>query len=191
VLTVFLLRKPSAAALARLVERESHCPLTYPELGATDRTLPPGYRHDHWETELGEFSQERFDRLAGALNHWQAQLGSGMTIFPGEPVRPGLTFALSFRLPAGYVAAAGRVIYVTDEPARRGFAYGTLPSHPEQGEESFHVTRRGPSIVFEVTAFSRPQQLIVWLGAPVGRALQLRYNHSYLRAMRQAAEGLD
>ena len=32
-----------------------------------------------------------------------------------------------------------RVVYVVDEPDRRGFAYGTLPGHPESGEELFLV----------------------------------------------------
>jgi uncharacterized protein (UPF0548 family) len=184
---VFSLRKPSAAALARLVDQQSHLPLTYPELGATARTMPPGYRHGHWETGLGEFSQERFDRLADALFSWQAHRGSGMTIYPGEPARPGLTFALSFRLPAGWVAAAGRVVYVTREPGRCGFAYGTLPGHPEQGEEAFEVVRQGQRIVFTVCAFSRPGHPLVKLGAPVGRALQGRVNQAYLGAMRAAA----
>lgn len=35
--------------------------------------------------------------------------------------------------------AAGRCI---DEPDRQGFAYGTLPGHPESGIEQFTLTRR-------------------------------------------------
>ena len=49
-------------------------------------------------------------------------------------------------------------MYVIDEPDIRGFAYGTLPGHPESGEERFAV-RYDPetSAVFaEVSAFSRP-----------------------------------
>ena len=37
------------------------------------------------------------------------------------------------------IATPCRVVYVIDEPSRRGFAYGTLPGHPESGEEAFIV----------------------------------------------------
>ena len=39
----------------------------------------------------------------------------------------------------GPLRAPCRVVYVVDEPDRRGFAYGTLPGHPETGEELFAV----------------------------------------------------
>ena len=39
----------------------------------------------------------------------------------------------------GPVRAPCRVVYVVDEPDRRGFAYGTLPGHAESGEELFMV----------------------------------------------------
>ncbi len=151
--------------------------------------MPPGYHHGYWETGLGQFSEERFSRLSDALINWQVQIGCGIAIYPEEPVRPGLTFALSFRLPAaGWVAAAGRVVYVTREPGRCGFAYGTLPQHPEQGEEAFTVVRQGEQILFRVCAFSRPQHPLVKLGGPAGRVLQQRVNHAYLRAMREAGQ---
>jgi uncharacterized protein (UPF0548 family) len=61
-----------------------------------------------------------------------------------------------------------RVVHVVDEPRRRGFAYGTLPGHPEQGEESFMV-RHEPdgSVVLRIAACS-------WPARPSGR---LRFQH--------------
>ena len=42
----------------------------------------------------------------------------------------------------GPVRAPCRVVYVVDEPDRRGFAYGTLPGHPEiDGELAKPKTR--------------------------------------------------
>lgn len=181
-------RQPSAQALARLVDEQAGRELTYSEHGATQGAMPPGYHHHEWETELGTFRQEAFDLLADGLAHWLVQRRSGITIFPDEPVRPGLTFAFWFRLPAGYVTATGRVVYVTNEPDLRGFAYGTLPDHPERGEEAFHLARKGSEMVFRVRAFSRPRHPLARLGAPVSRALQVRMNRSYLSAMRVAAE---
>jgi uncharacterized protein (UPF0548 family) len=186
---VFSLRKPSAGKLARLVAEQSELELTYPEQGATEGEMPAGYHHDQWQADLGPFSEDKFERLAAGLSRWQVQLGSGMTITPAGPVSPGLTFALSFGLTDdfGYAVASGRVVYVTEEPDRAGFAYGTMPDHPERGEEAFHLVRQGASLLFVVRAFSRPQHPLARLGAPVARIMQRRMNHRYLAVMRAAA----
>ncbi len=50
-----------------------------------------------------------------------------------------------------------RVVYVIDEPDRRGAAFGTLPGHPLSGEELFLVERRPDgSVWFTVRILSRP-----------------------------------
>ena len=139
------------------------------------------------EIDLGAFDERTFCRLAAALQRWQPQRGAGFTIVPGGHVTAGLTFALVVPLPVGYVTGAGRVVYVTDEPEGYGFAYGTLPVHPEQGEEAFHIASRGGRLVFTVTAFSRPRHPAARIGGPLTRALQLRANRSYLAAMRRVA----
>jgi uncharacterized protein (UPF0548 family) len=181
------LSPPSLEALSRLVRAQGALGLTYTEVGATSAVLPAGYHHDRWEADLGSFDESRFARSVGALRQWEAQQGAGLTIFPGEDVKPGATFALVIRLPIGFVTAAGRVVYVVDEPGHYGFAYGTLPAHPEQGEEAFHIERDGDRLRFRVVAFSRPRHPAARLGAPVSRLLQRRTIRSYLSAMRQAA----
>jgi uncharacterized protein (UPF0548 family) len=105
-------------------------------------------------------------------------------------VRPALTFAFWFRLAGAYVTAAGRVVYVTNDADHRGFAYGTLPQHPEQGEEAFHLVREGSRLLFRVTAFSRPRHPLARAGAPATRVIQLHMNQAYLRAMRSAAASI-
>ncbi len=82
--------------------------------------------------------------------------------------------------------APGRVAYLLDEPSRTGFAYGTLPGHPERGEEAFLVIRADGRLRFEVVAFSKPRDPLTRLGAPVARALQRRTINGYLRAMETA-----
>jgi uncharacterized protein (UPF0548 family) len=179
---------PSSQALSGLIREQGAQELTYREVGATTAVpMPAGYQHDRWETDLGSFDEGRFARSAGALRQWEVQRGAGLTIFPGEDVEPGATFALVIRLPIGFATAAGRVVYVIDEPGHYGFAYGTLPAHPEQGEEAFHVERDGDRLRFRVVAFSRPRDPLARLGAPVSRFLQRRTNKAYLAAMRQAA----
>jgi uncharacterized protein (UPF0548 family) len=183
---VFLQRTaPSLDDLSRLVDAERSSELTYREVGATasPESRPPGYRHDRWTADLGTWTADAFGRAAAAVGHWQLQRSAGLTIYPGDPVRAGATFALVFRLGAFYVVAAGRIVYVTSEPHRFGFGYGTLPTHPEQGEEAFHVVRQGSRLLLEIVAFSRPRHPLARLGAPVTRAVQMRVTRRYLSAL--------
>ena len=184
-LRLIRLRRPSVAQLRDFVADQSAKELTYHEIGATRGTLPPGYVHDRESADLGPFDEATFGRAAAALLSWQVQARAGLTVYADDQVQVGATFALLMRLPvAGYALAAGRVVYVLDEPDRRGFSYGTLPGHPEQGEEAFAVVRRGDRLVFEVTAFSRPRHLLARLGKPVSRLLQRQTTRRYLAAMR-------
>lgn len=98
------------------------------------------------------------------------------------------TFVLVLPLPVGYVTAAGRVVYVLEEPGRSGFGYGTLPCHPERGEEAFAVIRQGDRIRFEITAFSRPAHPLAKFGSPVTRLFQRHATKAYLDAMRRALD---
>jgi uncharacterized protein (UPF0548 family) len=187
---MFSVRRPTTADLARVVADQATSKLTYADHGATLGSRPAGYRHDQWNADLGSYDESAFDRLGAAIVDWQVQRAAGLTIYPADPVRPGLTFALSFRLSGVYVVAAGRVVYLTREPGRRGFAYGTLPQHPEEGEEAFHVVRDGSRMMLQITAFSRPRHPLARAGAPVTRLVQVRMNNAYLQSMRAVARSL-
>ena len=83
--------------------------------------------------------------------------------------------------------AACRIVAVVDEPRRFGFAYGTLPLHPESGEEAFLVDRGEDDVVrFRVVAASRPAHPLARLGAPVARRVQRRITAGYLEGLRRA-----
>ena len=177
-------RAPSPALLSEFVAEQAKQDLSYREIGATRAELPPGYVHDRESADLGPFDSATFDRAGTALTSWQVQAGAGLTVFPGDPVAMGDTFALVIRLPVGaYAVAAGRVVFVQDEPGRRGFGYGTLPGHVEQGEEAFAVVRRGDRMYFEITAFSRPRHPLARAGKPVSRLLQRQTTSRYIDAM--------
>jgi uncharacterized protein (UPF0548 family) len=65
--------------------------------------------------------------------------------------------ALAAPLPLGWIEVVCRVVDVVDEPDRFGFAYGTLPVHPDQGEESFTVALLPDGgVVFEIIRCDEP-----------------------------------
>jgi uncharacterized protein (UPF0548 family) len=87
------------------------------------------------------------------------------------------------------LAAPCRIVSVIDEQTRWGFAYGTLPSHPEQGEESFIVsTSPDGTVRLEIVAFSRPGNSLVRLSGPIARGIQRWGTNGYLRALRKFVE---
>jgi uncharacterized protein (UPF0548 family) len=180
--------EPGDAAIQRALSRDEEAELTYRDVGATVRgEMPSGYRHDRWVVDLGPDVDGRFERCGEAVLHWEAQRGAGIRVVPDEPAAPDLTFVLVLRLPLGFVLATARVVHVVHTDERIGFAYGTLPAHPEEGEEIFMVERSDGRVTFELAAFSRPRDPLARLGAPFTRWMQLRTNRTYLDALRQVA----
>ena len=161
--------------------------LTYPEIGATAGELPDGYQHLHAARVVGS-GRELFDRCAETVMTWGVQRGSGLLVVPGSRVTVGAENRIGLRLGPLRTWAPCRVVYVVEEPERRGFAYGTLTGHPECGEESFVVSiDEDGSVQFDVTAFSRPARWFARLGGPVTRLIQRRVTWRYLDAVYPAA----
>ena len=158
---------------------------SYPEIGATRDALPDGYHHLHRDVTIGR-GRRCFTEIADAVETWQVQLGAGLRVFASEEtVEAGTVARVSVGVGPLRVDAPVRVVYVVDEPDRRGFAYGTLVGHPESGEELFCVElRHNNSVVFTVTAFSRPQTLPARIAGPLGRYGQSFITDRYLGAMR-------
>jgi uncharacterized protein (UPF0548 family) len=99
-------------------------------------------------------------------------------------VRPGDTANLAIPFGPFRVHAPVRVVYVIDQPTRRGFAYGTLPGHPESGEESWILDRADDgSIWLTIRAFSRPSSRFWWAVYPVLRLAQEAFTRRYERAL--------
>lgn len=158
--------------------------LTYPEVGATRTALPAGYHHVRREAVLGTGSG-CFLRATEQLFSWQLQRRAGVRVVPSA-ARVGEHVVAQLLLGVGKLAitAPVRVVYVVDEPTRKGFAYGTLPGHPERGEESFVVEHRlDDTVAVVITAFSRPDSLQARLGAPVAAVVQRLITGRYLRSL--------
>jgi uncharacterized protein (UPF0548 family) len=181
-------RRPSARALQQLLARARIDAPTYAEVGATrSATLPARYRHDRSEIELGR-GDDVFLRAVRALRGWQAQAGAGIEVVPPDAwVDDEETVLLLIRVGVFWATAPCRVVYITDDPDRFSFAYGTLPGHPEVGEVAFSIDRDSAgSVSFRVTSFSRPADPLARFGAPLARRLQKRVTRDYLKALRAA-----
>jgi uncharacterized protein (UPF0548 family) len=159
----------------------SALPLTYAEVGATAGPLPEGYHHLHKSAVIGR-GRRRFNEAAAGVMRWGMLRGAGAGVQPTtEIARVGSEVIVQL----GPVQVPCRVVYVIDEPDRRGFAYGTLPGHAESGEELFAV-RYDPAtetVYAEVTAFSRHGTWWSRLASPVTSLIQRVVTNRYLKAL--------
>ena len=156
-------------------------PLTYSQVGATAGEMPADFRQVRASRRIGS-GRERFDAAAAAVMHYGMLRGAGLRVSASTEMAKVGSDVLG-RL--GPFLAPCRVVYVIDEPNRRGFAYGSLPGHAVRGEEMFAV-RYDPAdngVYAEVAAFSRPATWWSRLGTPVLSAAQKVVTRRYLRAV--------
>lgn len=172
----------------RAVLAELHAaPLSYPEHGATAGALPPGYGHLRRRSRVGG-GPGALERAADALYGWRMHSGAGLVVAADGPAEVGRTVVLGLGRPLSLVLPC-RVVWRIDEEHRRGFAYGTLPGHPEYGEESFVLERdREGAIWLDVTAFSRPGNAVVRVAGPANLAAQALFVRRYARALARATD---
>lgn len=167
---------------AEVAARLRAAPFSYSEVGSTALELPPGYPV---LSKTASVTGRDFQAAADALLGWEVQRRAGVRVAASAPrVQAGEVVML--RLGAGRVAVSApcRVVYVINEPLRQGFAYGTLPGHPESGEESFLLTSRADGgVEFTITAFSRAATRLARVGGPVTRVVQRQITRRYLRAL--------
>ena len=175
------------ADVRRFLETQRDLPFSYPETGATRAASPAGYVVDRNRVRLGE-GDGTFRCAAAALGRWEHfRLGWVRLCWPEAGIEPGATVAILVRRFGLWWLNACRVVYRVDEPARFGFAYGTLPAHAERGEERFTVERLDDgSVWYDILAFSRPASWLTVAGYPLARRLQGEFARDSLAAMRRA-----
>ncbi|WP_207838384.1 DUF1990 family protein [Williamsia soli] len=158
----------------------------YPEVGATATEPPDGYHHLRRERVIGH-GETLFRARGSDVLRWQIQLRSGFTVnASANVVVEGASALLGIGVGRVRLKAPVRIVYVVDEAHRQGFAYGTLPGHPESGEELFCVEHRpDDSVVLVIAAFSRPQTPLARVAGPLGRVGQQLITARYLRSLRE------
>ena len=107
-----------------------------------------------------------------------------MEPFEATPVVVAETVLLVLPLGPTELRIACRLVDVTDTPTSFGFVYGTLPVHPECGEERFMVEHEVDGTVrFTIDVFWKPNHPLAILGAPIARRMQQRFTKGYLDAL--------
>lgn len=151
---------------------------TYAEVGATRSggRLPDGYRHLRHRMRVGH-GRTAFECAAAAVLEWR--MHAGMHVHPqaSRPrAEPGATVTVFLTLGRWHLSAPCEIVWVVDEPRRKGFAYGTLQGHPERGEESFVVDWDERDVVWlTITAFSRAGRWYTKVAGPLAVLLQHVY----------------
>ena len=125
-----------------------------------------------------------FDSAVIALRSLVAQRAVADVIPADAEAVLGSTLLVELGFGPISLVAVNRVVWLVDEPDRWGFAYATLPGHPERGQESF-VVRRLPNDEAEVT-ITGVAHASVPLGrfiGPLVRPVQSRMAERYLDAI--------
>lgn len=172
------LGRPSKKHLSLLqAEAEQHD--TTNPVGLLDRDIPAGFTRKVWQLPI---EHGDFDRASAAITAWAGHRRAGINRIPEQPpIAVGQSLALAIPVGPISVSATARIIEVFDEQDRYGFTYSTLPHHPEDGEESFIVTRQpGGELEMVVTAVWRGAAVANHVLPPVTRFLQNQAIGRYL-----------
>lgn len=143
---------------------------------------PTGNRYERQAT-LGQ-GPAAFTAARTAVRTWRPQRSIGASITPHD-VAPDLgeTMILGIGVGSLRLTVPNRIVAVVDEPARYGYAYGTLPGHPEQGEELFLLEIHDDGMVtFTIRVDARPRPGLGHLGFAI-RPLQRIALRRYLAAV--------
>jgi uncharacterized protein (UPF0548 family) len=130
-------------------------------------------------------------RAQDAIRTWQAHRHAGLNVTPANAaLEQGRTVVVSRSVGPALIAAPCRIVYVTSSDERFGFAYGTLPGHPERGEEAFHVVQRQDgTVAVEIVVFSVHADLPTRLAGPAARLIQRVATRRYLEGIRAYVQG--
>jgi uncharacterized protein (UPF0548 family) len=173
------LGRRAGSAVQRALEVARHDEPTYDHVGSTLGAAPPGVgvHHDH-RVVAGELAA-----AAEALARWVPHSGIGARVVPDSPPVLGETVCVVAPFGPVELCVPDRIVAVVDGQGRAGFAYGTLPGHPERGEELFLAEQVDDGKVrLSVTVHAVPASLPARVAAPITRWFQRAAASRYLDA---------
>ncbi|MGW8376830.1 DUF1990 domain-containing protein [Streptomyces sp. ODS28] len=168
---------------------------TYRDIGATrEGRTPAGFGALAVRTRLGT-GDAVFAAAERALMEWRMHRAMGVRIdASAERAAPGVRVTVGLGVGPLRVHGPCEVVWTVSGEDRAGWAYGTLPGHPECGEEAFLLTRerrrgaRGPGTVWlTVSAFSRPAVWWARAAGPLVPVFQRAYAHRCGTVLRRLA----
>jgi uncharacterized protein (UPF0548 family) len=179
--------------LGDVAHRMNDAALTYEPVGITGAGVvdtPAGFTRHRFEQPIGP--ADVFDRAREAILDWTIHRGAGLMLHTDFGPTVGQTIAMSAPLPIGWVDVACRVVAVVDEPGRAGFTYGTLPVHPERGEERFEIIIGDDNqVTFDMVVVAALTDPLGKLVPPFARKLQRDGIARYQKAMWTAVWGAE
>ncbi len=160
-------------------------PVSYAHGAGIDEPPAAGFLVDRHRTYLGE-GRAVFEQASQWLRQWR-QFPKWCGAVPEQcPQEPGHLVASVMRLMGLWWVNPCRILQRIEEPKACGFVFGTLPPHPECGEERFLVEMRDDgSVWYRIDSFSRPRYWMAWLGFPLARWWQLKFVRDSQQAMRE------
>ncbi|MBO2446655.1 DUF1990 domain-containing protein [Actinomadura barringtoniae] len=162
---------------------------TYDEVGATEGgALPDGYSHLRVRTLIGN-GPDVFRRAADAVLDFRMHRAIPVRIdASAERVAPGVEVTVGLGIGPLRLKAPCKVVWAKDGNHRAGWAYGTLPGHPECGEEAFVVSMdEAGDVWLTVTAFSRPCRVPARIAGPLVPVGQRAYGRRCGAVLRKIA----
>jgi uncharacterized protein (UPF0548 family) len=182
---MFLVTRPTDRLIERFLSESRDLPLTYAPLGLAQDGAA-GYDVDVTTTVIGH-GREGFERARAALSRWTHFDLGWVRLYPADAsVATGTTVAVLIRHLGFWSLNGARVVYQLENSATRfGFAYGTVATHAESGEEIFEVGLDAESgeVTYTLRAASRPRAPLARLGYPIARILQARFRRDSARVM--------
>jgi uncharacterized protein (UPF0548 family) len=188
---MFLMRRPSEAAIGRFLRDAVTAPLSYGPVGLVREAGGTGRRVDEVTTVIGRGAGD-FARARAAQLAWSQFAIGWVHAYPAHaPIVEGTNVAVLIRHMGFWSLNGARVLYAVGDPvtgSRFGYAYGTLTTHAESGEELFEVSMdpRTHDVVYRIRATSWPQALLARIGQPIVRLLQARFRRDSTAAMQRA-----
>lgn len=185
---MFFKNRPNEERIRIFLNSQKDRPFSYPDADITAGESPHGYKRDHYRIKLGN-GTDVFSGAIESIRRWEMfNIGWLQLCWPDAPIEIGSTVAVLANLGFFWSLNACRITRVVDKQGdvrRYGFAYGTLPNHVERGQEAFIVewNSNDDSVWYDLSAYSRPNQLAAKVGYPVTRSLQKRFAHDSMQAM--------
>lgn len=190
--TILSFRRPTPQELAAVARSNAQEPYTYLQVGASASRAPRGWLSTSGSVVVGS-GPAAFTRASAALRSWEILSLPWIVRMPAEsPPRPGQVLAFATRHFGIWTVHTCRVAFILepeqDVVVRDGFAWGTVPTHPLQGEQRFLVEwdRGTDEVRFEIRAFSRPAHPLLRRIAPVAAGLQRRFVREALAVVQRA-----